>query len=151
MPDEDQPKAPGRPRRYASGGARSAAYQRRAAGAGLVRVSVMVPASRAADIRAIAAAMRALRRSPAERRSDEGVSPYPMAGRAWRATDDTTLRLVWRDGGTLTELATLQRPVDDLLARLVALEEAGSVAEARAEFSARARAEAVAAIGISRS
>lgn len=74
-----------------------------------------------------------------------------MAGRAWRATDDTMLRLVWRDGGTLTELATLQRPVDDLLARLVALEEAGSVAEARAEFSARARAEAVAAIGISRS
>jgi hypothetical protein len=71
-----------------------------------------------------------------------------MAGKPWRGSDDTVLRLVWRDGGTAAELAALQRPLDELLAPLVVLKEAGTVAEARAEFSARARAEAVAAIGL---
>jgi hypothetical protein len=149
MPDEEKPKVPGRPRRHASDGARGVAYQRRAAGAGLVRVSVMVPATRRPDIIAIAAAMRTLRRAPAERMSDAG--PYLMAGKPWRLADDTLLRLVWRDGDTVAELTSLQRPLDQVLARLVSLEEVGSVAEARAEFLARDRAEAVAEIGIRRS
>jgi hypothetical protein len=51
----------------------------------------------------------------------------------------------------VAELASLLRPLDQILARLVTLEEAGSVVEARAEFLARDRAEEVAGIGIRRS
>jgi hypothetical protein len=90
MVDDEQPKVPGRPRRHASDQARGAADQRRAAGAGLVRVSVIVPPSRRPDIIAIAAAMRTLRRASVERRPDAG--PYTMAGKPWRPADDTLLR-----------------------------------------------------------
>jgi hypothetical protein len=109
----------------------------------LVRVSVLVPASRAADIRVIAGAMRQAGAAARERAGlPKADTTYPNAGRSWAAADDAVLVQSWQSGGTRSELiAGLGRPVEEVLKRLVALEEVGSVREAEAEFAARARAE----------
>ena len=101
----------------------------------------MVPASRKPDILAIAAAMRSLRSPAAEARPHAG--PYPMAGKPWRSSDDTVLRLVWRDGGTAAELAaTIDQDLNVLsafefdLARAVQLHSVHAAAVERADVIA---------------
>ena len=74
-----------------------------------------VPATRAADIRSIAEAMR---ESSKQRRESVRLAPvdptHPHAKRRWSELDDATLRRTWQDGGTLEELTTgLGRPLDD--------------------------------------
>lgn len=137
-------KHPGRPRQHPSGQHRTAAYMRRAAGEGLVRVSVMVPAGRASDLLTLAAAMReSSRRTRSGGAVKKPVQPqYPSAGAHWTNADDASLLRVWGDGGTALEIVSgLGRPLEEILHRLVLLEEVGSTREAQAEFDARARAD----------
>lgn len=108
-----------------------------------MRVSVLVPAGKVADMRAIAAAMRQAGRS---RRQGAGLPKtdlaHPNARRSWSAGDDDALTLSWRSGATGDELTSgLGRPLAEILRRLVDLEEAGSARDAENELAARARAE----------
>jgi hypothetical protein len=101
----------GRPRRHRSSGARAAAaYLRRAAGAGLVRVSVLVPAGKAANIRAIAGAMRQTSRALRKSAPLPQIAPA-HAKRSWTPGDDDSLKRSWRNGATGHELTSgLGRP-----------------------------------------
>jgi len=135
----DVAKPTGRTRKYATTGQRSAAYMRRVAGEGLVRVSVLVPAGRAGDLRELAAAMRT---SSKRTRNLGKVTEAPRA-RGWNDVDDATVSRVWREGGTAEEAtAGVGRSVEEIAKRLVALEEAGTVPEVVKEFAARSRADA---------
>lgn len=143
MDTGDEARKPGRPRRHPSPRERSAAYLRRAAALGLVRVSVLVPVGREGDVRAIAGAMRKAGQARRESASLPKIdAAYPNAGRAWSTLDDDMLVQAWQGGATGHELTSgLGRAVEEIVRRLVALEEAGSVREARAELEARGRAE----------
>lgn len=107
-------------------------------------MSVFVPAGRASDLRQIAAAMRdSSRQTRALGTPKKPVQTrYPNAGLPWDKADDASLILVWSRGGTAEEAVSgLGRPIDEICRRLVLLEEAGSIREARAEFDSRARAD----------
>jgi len=134
-------RSPGRPREHPTARDRVEAYRRRVGAAGFVRVNVIVPASRAGDIRAIAAGMR----ESARRGRSTAAAPITRperanAGRPWSTADDAAAVRMWRDGAGARELTSgLGRDVDEILSRLVALEELGSVREGRAELGARGR------------
>lgn len=132
-------KHTGRPRKHATPDQRTAAYMRSAAGKGLVRVSVMVPAGRAGDVRELAAAMR----TSSKRARSLGKATEAPRARGWNDVDDATISRVWREGGTSEEAtAGVGRSVEEIAKRLVALEEAGTVPEVIKEFAARSRADA---------
>ena len=126
----------GRPRKHASDDAKSRAFLRRAAGQGLVRVSVLVPASRVADVRAMAAALR----NVAAKGRTSSLAPAPGTPRPWSPAEDTELRSGYEHGATPEELTSgLDRTLDEVVKRLAKLEVA-TEREARAELKARARA-----------
>ena len=141
MDNEDQPRR-GRPRRHSSQQERMNAYMRRSAGKGLIRVSVLVPGSKAEDLKAIAAAMRKTSAANRVQVPIEIDPAFPNAGRSWLVEDQATAVRSWQAGATAEDLTSaLGRPLEEILQRLVKLEETGSVREAKAELDARARAD----------
>ena len=132
----NSPRAPGRPRKYASQAeARAArAISKRAARdnaitTGQIRVTVQVPAGHRA---AIVAYARMLRETAKAARTKAGISPRPSGRSRPRpfgpAEQDATLR-AWRGGGTLDDLRVAGVDIEQACAWLCAIGEAGSVAE----------------------
>lgn len=133
----NSPRAPGRPRKYASQAeARAArAISKRAARdnaitTGQIRVTVQVPASHRA---AIVAYARMLRETAKAARTRAGLAPRPSDRSRPRpfgpAEQEATLR-AWRGGGTLDDLRVAGVDVEQACAWLYAIGEAGSVTEA---------------------
>ncbi len=131
------PRAPGRPRKYASQAeARAArAVTKRTARdnaitTGQVRVTVQVPASQRA---AIVAYARMLRETAKAARARAGLGPRPAdrtRPRLFGPAEQAVVLQAWRGGGTLDDLRAAAIDIEQACAWLCAIGEAGSVAEA---------------------